>query len=304
MCQVEQQSKSERAYTQWLGCDWQRDAQETSDCIGFQETTWLVVDHYALDERWQKQLRFFCNKIMIIDDLADRHHDCDLLLDQTLGRSSQDYESLVSKGCTLLTGAKFALLRPEFSALRGYSLNRRKDQKIEHLLISMGGIDKDNVTEKVLRSLNKISLSKECRITIVMGENAPWLDRVKCYAGKMFWPTEVKANVENMAQLMADSDLAIGAAGSTSWERCCLGLPTLMMVLADNQKVIANALQNHGAALTLGEVSDRCLLKSLENVLDAVFLDIDNIKKMITAAYEVTDGRGAFFVSNMMLLEG
>jgi len=299
-----QTESSQLAHAHWLGCDWPTDVRQTVDNIGHLKADWLIVDHYALDEHWEQQLRPFCNKIMVIDDLADRHHDCVLLLDQTFGRLAKDYERLVSAGCTILTGAKYALLRPEFAELRDYSLTRRKTGQFKNLLISMGGVDKDNATGVVLRSLKKTCLPKKCHITVVMGVNSPWLEDVKSCAEALPWQVEVKVNIKNMAQIMADSDLAIGAAGSTSWERCCLGVPTLMIVLADNQEVIASALQGHGAATTLGKLSKKCILKNMESVLIKILNDIDNIKKMSIAASDITNGRGVYWVVDTVLLEG
>src|SRR5690606_9706020 len=110
---------------------------------------WLIVDHYALDARWETALRPHYRKLMAVDDLADRRHQCDLLLDQTFGRTVEDYRPWVPATCTVLCGSNFALLRPEFADLRAYSLRRRAKPQLKHLLISMGGVDKDNSTAQV-----------------------------------------------------------------------------------------------------------------------------------------------------------
>ena len=128
---------------------------------------------------------------------------------------------------------------PEFAALRAYSLQRRARPQLRQLLITMGGVDKDNATGEVLTALRVCPLPADCQITVVMGTTAPWLSEVEQLARDMPWPTRVLVGVNDMARLMAESDLAIGAAGATSWERCCLGLPTAMFVLAENQKYAA-----------------------------------------------------------------
>src|SRR5690606_35975420 len=186
---------------------------------------WLIVDHYALDARWESQQKDFCGRLAVIDDLASRPHSCDLLLDQNLGRRMQDYSHLVADNCELLIGPDYALLRPEFISARKHSLERREKPVLRNLLISMGGVDKDNVTSHVLEALKPCLLPNDTRISVVMGANAPWAGLVQQQAAMMPWCTEVVFNVDNMAQRMAESDFAIGAAGSTSWERCCLGLP-------------------------------------------------------------------------------
>lgn len=256
---VKATAQQDPVHSSWLGSTWDEDAQ---DCIHALRqhldgtcVDWLVVDHYALDARWETSMRSACRKILAIDDLADRRHDCDLLLDQNLGRKSADYERLVPRGTTVLTGPRFALLRPEFARLRDQSLARRQDPLLKRLLITMGGVDKDNVTGRVLEALDQIALPPELSIDVVLGPHAPWLEQVRARAAEMTRPTRVLAGVDNMAQLMCDNDLAIGAAGSTSWERCCLGLPSITLILAENQSEIAKALQRSDATV-LAESAD------------------------------------------------
>lgn len=234
-------------HSQWLGTSQDEDAQQTINIVNTIQPEWLVIDNYALDSYWEEKLRPHCNNILVIDDLADRKHDCDVLLDQTYGRNNKDYQNLVPNHCEILCGTTYALLRPEFSKWRQYSLERRKDNSVNNILINLGGVDKDNITSRILESLKQATLPELCTITVVMGSNSPWLDTVTTKANQLPWLTEVKTGVSNMAELMANSDLAIGAAGSTSWERCCLGLPTIMLVLAENQLLIAKNLQDVGA---------------------------------------------------------
>ena len=153
------------------------------------------------------------------------------------------------------------------------------------MLITLGGVDKDNVTSKVLQALKQCSLPADCEIIVVMGANAPWLEEVRTLAQTLPWSTSVMVGVSNMAQLMADSDLAIGAAGATSWERCALGMPTIMIVIADNQRTIAKNLKSANAVECVGEMSE------LDD-LSAVLADID-IKRMSLNAAKICDGSGA-----------
>lgn len=236
------------AHADWLGASQTQDAEVCASILAAEQPDWLIVDHYALDARWERTLAPHYRKLMVIDDLADRAHVCDLLLDQTFGRDTADYRHLVPIDCSLLCGSQYALLRPEFAALRPYSLQRRARPALRELLITMGGVDKDNATGQVLQALRACPLPADCRITVIIGAAAPWLEDVRAQAQDMPWPTRVLVGVSDMAQLMADSDLAIGAAGATSWERCCLGLPTIMIVLADNQRKVAQGLENSGAA--------------------------------------------------------
>ncbi len=275
-------------HANWLGCDWQVDFAQTQAQIQGLQFDWLVVDNYALDERWEAQARSFAKHIMVIDDLADRKHDCEVLLDQNLGRKHSDYDAFVPNYCQRLIGPKYALLRPEFAELRAYSLQRRQaNPQLKKLLISLGGVDKDNVTGQVLTALKNAELPQDIDITVVMGASAPHLANVQAKAKQLPWQTEVVVNVNNMAQRMADADLAIGAAGSTSWERCCLGLPTLMLVLADNQKGIAEALAKQQAAWPIEIKQQESLVEALQNISSQAIGKIYS-----TSAQAITDGQG------------
>lgn len=287
-------------HAHWLGCDWETDAEQTEAILNAWPPDWLVLDHYALDERWEKALQGCYKKLMVIDDLADRPHACDVLLDQNLGRKPGDYEALVPVYCQRLIGPHYALLRPEFAALCEYSLRRRQTPMLKRLLITMGGVDQPNATGKVLEALKACPLPSDCRITVVMGGWSPWLEQVRTLAATLPWATEVRVNITDMAKVMADSDLAIGAAGSTSWERCCLGLPSLLVVLAENQLAGALALHDMGAALSLGEpaVLSQQLASSLRPLLTGRLL-----AEMSLAARTITDGQGAARVLQHMELQ-
>lgn len=273
------------AHSDWLGTSWQTDATQTIEAIKGIQPDWLIVDHYALDVRWEKALRPLCQNLMLIDDLADRTHDCDMLLNQNLGRSADDYKGLLPADCVLLIGPMYALLRPEFAALREYSLARREHPQLRHLLITMGGVDKDNATGAVLNALRKAALPSDCNITVVMGPHAPWLNEVQKQAEQMPWKTEVKVNIQNMARLMAESDLAIGAAGSTSWERCAMGLPSGIVVLADNQIDIAKKLEAAGAAIAI-------TLDCLGKKIDLLLKSTKALPEMSKLAAQITEGTG------------
>ena len=294
-CQIHQDKtlkEKHPASTQWLGGNWSTDAEQTINCICKQKVDWLIVDHYSLDARWEKLMRTFCRKIMVIDDLANRDHDCDLLLDQTYKRLRKDYQSRVPDSCIILTGVRYVLLRPEFARLREYSLQRRKKAALKHLLISMGGIDKENITCKILQTLKQCNLPVNCRISIVTGISTSWFEEIKVKAKELPWPTEIMTNVTDMARLMAESDLAIGAAGGSSWERCCLGVPTIMLVLAENQQTIAATLAQEKAVMLLNRIGQ------LKNTID---FSVTMLREISHAAGTITDGTGTKRVADAIL---
>lgn len=278
------------AHASWLGTTQEQDAKLCAPIMAMLNPQWLVVDHYALDARWEQHLKPYYHKLLVIDDLADRQHQCDILLDQTLGRDPLDYQPWVPANCTLLCGAGYALLRPEFAALRSYSLQRRHLAPLRHILVSMGGVDKDNATAQILAALATAELPSDCVITVVMGVTAPWLEAVQQQAINMPVSTLVRSDVSDMAQLMADSDLAIGAAGATSWERCCLGLPSIMVVLATNQRQVAEGLQTAHAAQVLA--CQRDIPKKLPTLISDLLQSPNRLQQMSEAAAGVTDGMG------------
>lgn len=286
------------AHSHWINATQGEDAEACTTILAQLQPDWLIVDHYALDARWEQALKPYYRKLLVIDDLADRAHACDLLLDQTFGRQAEDYRPRVPADCQLLCGSQYALLRPEFATLRPYSLQRRSEPRLRHLLITMGGVDKDNATGQVLAALRQSALPDDCRITVVMGSTAPWLAEVERQAQDMPWPTQVRVGVSDMAQLMADSDLAIGAAGATSWERCCLGLPTIMLVLAVNQRLVAQGLEQAQAARIIKQTQD--IASCLPGLLRELIEQPMSLQNMSQLASRIVDGQGTVTVIHLL----
>jgi len=286
-------SASAPAHASWLGGDWRDDACGTADVLAKFHANWLVVDHYALDRQWEASLTRRFENLLVIDDLADRPHTCDVLLDPNLGREAIEYAGLVPSDCMILVGPDYALLRPEFAALREYSLHRRRGLgQVRHVVVTMGGVDSPNATGTVLGSLAWSALPRDCRVTVILGERAPWLREVRAAASALPWPVEVRVNVTDMARVMADSDLAIGAAGSTAWERCCLGLPSILVSLAANQELIARSLDAQGAAVNAGAITDPGFPGALARALHDLAGDIARLRSMADSAAAVTRGAG------------
>jgi UDP-2,4-diacetamido-2,4,6-trideoxy-beta-L-altropyranose hydrolase len=265
------------------------DAAATASIVAETRATLLIIDHYGLDRAWERELTGRCRRLMVIDDLANRPHECDLLLDQNLGRSAADYAGLVGARCRVLAGPDYALLRPEFAARRAASLERRAAGALGRLLVSLGGVDAPNATGQVLAALAGAALPSDLRVDVIMGGGAPWLAEVRTRAAQLPWVAEVHAGVTDMADLMAASDAAIGAAGISAWERCCLGIPTVLVVLADNQWPGARALSRSGAALLVGEVS--AVPAELPRALGAL-ADSTTLGRMSKIAARIADGQG------------
>lgn len=287
------------AHHVWLGKSWQLDAQQVTEVLKEQKQDWLVVDHYALDARWEMATASVRERLLVIDDLADRQHVCDGLLDQNLGSVPRAYEDKVPASCQLFVGPQFALLRPEFAACRSASLARRASGTLRSILVTMGGVDKDNATVQVLEALKAArGMPDSLQIDVVMGQHAPWLQEVRAAAAATPWKTAVHVNTPRMADLMVKSDLAIGAAGSTSWERCVLGLPTVMVVLAANQHKAAKSLEQVGAVVSV-ELGEN-FVQAVKDRVERLAVDQELLRAMSTKAAQVTSGKGIEILATWM----
>jgi UDP-2,4-diacetamido-2,4,6-trideoxy-beta-L-altropyranose hydrolase len=269
--------QSNSLYLNWLGSSQEQDAKQTIRVIP-PNLDLIIVDSYALNEIWQKKMREYTKKIMVIDDLVNRKFECDILLNQNLGTSVEDYYQKIPKSCELLLGSEYALLRPEFAKLRDKALlKRKKTKKIKNILVSMGGFDLKNKTYEILQDI-----SDNLNIVVVLGSSSPHNKMIKSYA-KNKENVMVFIDTDNISELMYDADLAIGAGGSTSWERCCLGLPTLLYVLAENQRKIAENLEQLGAVKIVDDFK-----LNLQNILN----NLDFWQFMSHNAQAICDGMG------------
>jgi UDP-2,4-diacetamido-2,4,6-trideoxy-beta-L-altropyranose hydrolase len=275
------------AHAAWLPWSQHEDAERCSNLVKGKRFTWLIVDHYALASDWEIAMRQLAHRLMVIDDLADRDHCCDLLLDQNFGRKTSHYESRVPPNCRLLLGPQYALLRPEFGERRGAALARRRLTVAPSLLVSLGGVDKDNYTTRVLHSLAGANLPRDTSIVVVLGAEAPHIAEVKAEAARSPWRTEVIVNATDVARLMSEATWAIGAAGTSLWERCCLGLPTLTLVVADNQLAAARALSEEGYVV-LADPS----VTHVDSILMGMEKLIANAQQLSQRCAQITDGCG------------
>jgi UDP-2,4-diacetamido-2,4,6-trideoxy-beta-L-altropyranose hydrolase len=275
-------------HANWLGVPWSVDAAQTAEVLSAWRANWLVVDHYALGAQWEAYVRGRVPRVFVVDDLADRQHDCDLLLDQNPGRAADDYRGLVPVDCRVIAGTQLALLRPEFARLRAQALVRQ-EYRPRRLLVTMGGVDKCDATSGVLEALRSCNLPSDIEVTVVMGGAAPWLTKVEVLAASLPCVVTVRVDVPDMAQLMIESDFSVGAAGITALERCCLGLPSILVVVADNQRSGALALGHAGAALLVNE--DAPLPAEIARLLP-ILMDGVRLKAMRSASFGITDGLG------------
>ena len=269
---------------------------ELLDCG--EQPDWLVVDHYGLSAEWQRHLRPYVGRIMVIDDLADRVHDCDLLLDQNLQASELLYDGLVPDDCIKLLGPTYALLRPEFADAR--SSLTRQFETVDRILISFGGSDPTNETTKALTQLQRLEYSDHFRIDCVIGHSHAAISEVSSLVETM---PNVKLHVQaaNMAQLMSEADLGFGAGGSTTWERCCLGLPTMTVTVSANQEPFGRPLGHLGYSYYLGNIQEEEVHYAA--ALQRAIEEPETRQAMSRKCMTLVDGRGAERVAAYMLEE-
>lgn len=267
------------------------DAQETLGSLKLRDHfDLIIVDSYNLGSAWESQLRKIADKILVIDDLANRTHDCDFLVDAAPAATNR-YCDLVPRGCINLLGTKFTLIRPEFLTKR--RIREGSIGALARIMISFGGVDAANMTDRAYRVARLLLPSAE--IHAVLTKNSPWLDALQRLADKE--PNlHLHVDVQDMASLMADADLAIGAGGTTSWERACVGLPSIVAAIAENQIVTTEALASSGCSVVVS--GDESFDISLGEALRLLGANPGLMRMMSTAALALVDGKGADRIVN------
>ncbi|MDR3560129.1 MAG: UDP-2,4-diacetamido-2,4,6-trideoxy-beta-L-altropyranose hydrolase [Negativicutes bacterium] len=276
---------------------WRLDAEKTAELLVANQLVvdWLIVDHYQLDQAWEKFLRPFVRNIMVIDDLASRSHDCELLLDQNLtDNMNQRYVGLIPGNCQTLLGPQYVLLRPSFSQMRKH---RQGDfSTIRRVLVFFGGSDAENETSKAIEAI-KIINDPSIKIDVVVGASNPHRHEIEEICSQLA-QFEFYCQIDNMAELMVRADLALGAGGSATWERCCVGLPSIVAVMSEDQLALTQAVADLGATINLGwvqQLSPADYAKAIER------LDKHMLLAMSQRGMHLVDGKGCDRVVSCIL---
>ncbi|MGI9350804.1 MAG: UDP-2,4-diacetamido-2,4,6-trideoxy-beta-L-altropyranose hydrolase [Rhizobiaceae bacterium] len=281
--------------TEWLGVDQRTDAEETLAVLEGENADWVIIDHYGIDAEWEIFVgqNLSDAKILVIDDLANRIHDCDALMDLSPGRTANDYDKLVKDGTKLYIGLDYALLRPEFSELRKEigEPGLAPDPPVEVLVTFGGGVNPEAL-KATLEALSELGKATQFNLVVIGGDK------------KLVCNCEFPASVthidftNDMAILIAKSDLMICAAGGTSWERCCLGIPAVVLSVAENQESNAQAIEKKGAGICV-EINQKAILGAIKQLLnDSVFYS--NVARN---AWELCDGKGASRLATELLAQ-
>ena len=268
---------------------WQADAAQSLRAIGSlgAQVDLLVVDHYLLGLGWERALRARVGRVLVIDDLANRPHDCDLLLDQNLHSDSDvHYRALVPPGARIFVGPQYALLREEFAGI----VAQPREKGVRRLLAYFGGGDGPSENIKVVRALRQLG-ERAPEATVVLGTESSHLEADIRNEAPSLRGVEILAETRDMAKLMLSADLALGTCGSAAWERCVTGLPTLAVITASNQQDDARILHQRGAIRNLGEARKSTVdlwVQEIRRLQD----DAAALSLMSRAAISVMQGRG------------
>lgn len=279
-------------HSNWLGVTQEEDAFETYAFIKnkYKTIDLLIVDHYGIDYRWESSFKSITKNIFVIDDLADRKHTCDYLLDQNLySNMEKRYLHLVGEKCKLLLGPRYALLRKEFKESRRLC---RVREKVERIMIFFGGSDPTNETEKTLRAIQMLG-RKDIILDVVVGLSNKRIQEIEKLVKQLKGNFHLQIN--NMASLMQKADLTIGAGGSTTWERCYLGLPAITIEVAINQSELLEKLATMDVIKHLGS-SEKVTKHNIALSINELIVKTDLLKKM---------SRNAFYLinNNISILE-
>ncbi|MBK6637172.1 MAG: UDP-2,4-diacetamido-2,4,6-trideoxy-beta-L-altropyranose hydrolase [Rhodocyclaceae bacterium] len=279
-----------QVYAHWLPGGWRADAAACLDVLAdIGRVDWLVVDHYALDRRWEEMLVPATVRLMVIDDLADRDHTCDLLLDQNLvdGMDTR-YHLHVPSGCLQLLGPRYALLRPEFAASRAAAQERPTLAGVNSILVMFGGADAVDLTSEAVAALCEIAYAGSVNVVVgpLYANVATLRKSLAALPGAILHVAQY-----GIADLVAGADFVVGSPGVSSWERCVLGAPAAVVTVATNQAQIATALARIGAHWHLGDVG-RGTFDALKAALALALHSPDSLEGMRRHAFAVCDGLG------------
>jgi UDP-2,4-diacetamido-2,4,6-trideoxy-beta-L-altropyranose hydrolase len=279
---------------EWLSTSQEVDAQDTLAALGGAHQDWLVVDHYGMDATWERLVRPGVSRILVIDDLADRAHDCDVLLDQNLyADAALRYVERVPAVCQMLLGPDYALLRPEFANRRADV--RMRDGPVGRIMIFMGGADAGNITGPLVSGLRSW-LPAPIGVDVVIGAGHPAEPAIASDCASHGYALHVQTT--DMDGLIARADMAIGAGGSATWERCCLGLPTLTIAIAENQRLLVHDASRAG--LICGLETESLSVDGL-SVHARAMLENDGLRNLLSRnGMEAVDGLGAERVAQVM----
>jgi UDP-2,4-diacetamido-2,4,6-trideoxy-beta-L-altropyranose hydrolase len=270
-------------YSSWLGCTEEEDFRELKSKVS-KLYDFIIVDHYSLGRKWEELAKSITSKVVVIDDLVNREHRCDVLINQTFGFERDEYSSLVNKDVNFLMGIRYTLLRKEFSEKREKSLSRRLGtSEVSQLLINFGGTDSHEIEDIFIKEICDHPQLKKIKIHII-GKNRK-IDR-----GNVF----VHDYITDMGEFLLEIDFALGAPATSFWERSCLGIPSILIQLADNQKYVTKNVATYIPEFVFEKLNYVGVL----NILLKLATDINFYKTVCLDISKLSSGLGVANILN------
>ncbi|MGE0873753.1 MAG: UDP-2,4-diacetamido-2,4,6-trideoxy-beta-L-altropyranose hydrolase [Burkholderiales bacterium] len=281
-------------HASWAKVDWENDASEVAACLGRSQPEWLVIDHYAFDARWHDRVRSALDcRIAVVDDLADRPLDCDLLVDQNWHADHQEkYRRWLQRGPEILGGPRYALLGRGYRQAPKYEFS----DVVRSIGIFMGGADIGGFSEAMLGACAQIA-GFAGPISVVSTSANPHLERL-ARSVRRRPATRLELDLPDLSRFYAQHDLQVGAGGSATWERCCIGVPSLVLVVAQNQRQVVEPLEHQGILRMIKDVGKDVV--SLGGAVRALIDDAPARRRMAMLARTLVDGEGASRVAERL----
>lgn len=285
------------AHSRWLDASQKTDAECVAKLVFDLGVELVVVDHYSLGSVWEELVAKKCRLVAAIDDLFDRSHNVNLLLNQNLVSDPESaYDNLLLAPKTqLLIGPKYSLLRREFGRAKKNYMPRTG--KVKNILVFFGGVDKPDMTARTVEVLSSI-LDDDVLVRVVVGNQYPYITNLQNQCAIVGYECHVQTN--KMARFMGEADMAIGASGAATWERACLGLPSIVITIADNQLGIARQCDGQRVALSLGAAEDIGLLQ-MKTAIEMFINDTQKRESMSLKCFELVNGQGAELVARELM---
>lgn len=254
----------------------------------------LVVDQYSIACSWETEIRRYVRVLAAIDDEPVRRHCAKVLVVPGSCRNPSYCRTFLPKGGELLAGPNYALLRPEFRKMRASKASEQECRKTtENIFVAFGGSSQIELYAAVIKALDFSKFSGKWKIDLVLGGTGQDNSTLRQVLASAKNPIKIFQFSHDISRLMAKADIGIGAAGTMAWERCCLGLPSIAVVLADNQRAIAKDLSEHNAALAIGTAQELTRKpEELSFALDRLRDDGILRRQMSAAGLRLIDGRG------------
>ena len=287
-----------KSYQKWLAVSWKKDLEQTQKALKKIKINLMVIDHYAIDYKWEKGISKLIPDLVIIDDLCNRKHYCEILIDYSPGRIISEYKGLLDKPVKSYLGHTYNLIGENFLKER-LIFKKRKIKSIKNILITMGNFDHKKKIFQSLMAIEKTNLNKESiRVTIVLGKSKKNVNEIRGILNQLSYEIDLKYYVNNMHKIMRTADLAISACGTSIWELFCMGVPTIAVVIAKNQINNSQYIKRKRCALVID--NDLNFEANLISYINAIHDNKNLLNRFSLKGVNLIDGKGTQRVASII----